>query len=426
MRRTKLLAMMFLATSMSLCTISCGSDGDDNPGGGVNDSGITSGGSNDAAALNSNQAKQKLEQYARELINKVNTNEFSNFQAITEAAKGTNDRALENWLDACLAACEIDGSTDEHIKNLYTAANFTGEWTLRNGVWSKSSAKVDYLSFSLTDKDGKACTLTVSTSGNKTTVHHESFDDDEYNGYWGGQSHYTTIENSFVIPENINITLTQGGNNTLTAEIHTSINKGNGDFDITRDNAQVTANIKVNDWQVVVNKAAFNAGKNAEATARVVKGGETLLEASADAQGLVTEEQASINTGHVIVKVLGGKVRVEGSIKDGFQKAMEDASKNEEKENAFKQSIANANALMDVKLYFDDSKNHSASLILLPEVEKYNGYYSHYEYWYSAPALQFADGTSYSFENYFDETTFKTVIKQFENLVDSFARMFGE
>ena len=426
MRKNNLLAMMLMISSVSLGTISCGSDGDDNPGGIGGDSGITAGGSSDAAALNSNQAKQKMEQYARELMNKINSNEFSNFQAITDVAKNTNDKAIEKWLDACLEACEIDGSTDDNLKRLYAASNFTGEFTLNKGVWSKSSAKVDYLKFSLTDKDGKACTLTVTTSGSKTTIHHEAFDDEEYEGYWDGQSHWTTIENSFVIPENINITLTQGSNSPLTAQVHTSISKGSGDFDYTRDNAEVSATVKVNDWQVLVNKAAFKAGKNAEATVKVIKGNETILEANANANGVTTEDGVTVNNANVIAKVLGGKVRIEGVLKEGFQNAINNADENDENETKFKQYITNANALMDVNLYFDDSKNQSAKLILIPYVEKFSSSYYSHEYWYSEPGLLFTDGTSYSFEQYFDESTFNSVIKQFENIVNSFTNMFGE
>ena len=105
---------------------------------------------------------------------------------------------------------------------------------------------------------------------------------------------------------------------------------------------------------------------------------------------------------------------------------MEQADKNDEKENSYKQWITNANALMDVKLYLDDSKNASASLVLLPFVDRYSSPYYSYEYWYNEPGLLFTDGTSYTFSEYFDDGSFKTVIKNFENLMDSFARMFGD
>lgn len=425
MKKIKLLAMMLMAASISMTTVSCGSDGDDGDAPGQNDSEVSGGGSSNADALNSNDAKKKLEQYARELISKVNSNDFINFQTITDAARNSDDQVISDWLDACLEACESQVS-DTYLKRVYAAANFTGEFVLSNGRWTQTQKGGDHLRISLTDTNGNPCVLTVTTSGSTTQVHHEAFDDEEYAGYWNGYSHYQTIANSFVIPEHINITLTQGGSTPLTAEVHTAITQGSGDFDPSRDEAQVTATVTANDWKVLVNKAAFHAGKSAEATARVVKGSETLFEASASATGAVTNDEASISTGKVVARVLGGKVRVEGTIKDGFQHAMEQADKNDEKENSYKQWITNANALMDVKLYLDDSKNASASLVLLPFVDRYSSPYYSYEYWYNEPGLLFTDGTSYTFSEYFDDGSFKTVIKNFENLMDSFARMFGD
>lgn len=438
MKKIKILALMLMAASVSITTVSCGDDSpatSDTPApnpGGDDTPGDTTVVNPSDPALSAVQAKQRMEQVARELINKLSANEFANFQAISDAAKNTNAKVLENWLDACLDACCLDGSTDKNLKRLYAAANFTGEFKLSGSKWIQTNAaRVDYLQLSLTDKDGKACVMKVETGGNLTRIHHEAFDDDYDDGWWDsdkGEWHPERIteENAFMLPEYITITLTQGGGTPLTAKVHTVVNIAGGDFDYTRDAAQVEVAVQANDYLVQVGKAAFNAGKTAEASATVTKGGETLLEATAKVSGVLTDESANLGGGSFVAKVLGGKVRVEGTVKSGFQSAIETAYDNRKNESVFKQHIDNANALMNVSLFFDGSRNYSGKMELYPLKDTY-GYGSYrQEEWYTEPFVKFNDGTRYSYQELFDETTYKTVIRQFENLVDSFASMFGD
>ncbi len=423
MKKIKYLAMLLFAAMVSAAAVSCGDDNESGAGDGG------SGGGTEAETLTPNEQKVKLEKVARELVGKVDADQFSNIEDMAKGIEGADDSAISDWADACMDACLLDVKGDSLYSYLYVASNFTGSFELKDDKWTKSDEKVGYLQFKFKDNAGKNCVLKLEHSGKETTVHHESFDDELYyygwNGYYYAKYLVSKDKYSYSIPENIKVTLTQGGATVASADIHTTLSVGSGDVDIARDGAEVTMTTTVNDYKFVLQKAVYSKGKSASVPSFVVtKGGEELVSLTAKATGDLSDvDDPVLKTGSFEVKVLGGKARVVGNLTDGqtLKRCLDNAGDNDWDEKEYKKYINQANSLIDVKLYLDNSGKYAAFLRLQPFEERYYGAYSS---WDAEPVLVFGDGSSYSFDEYFDENTFSTVINKVENLIDDFVRMF--
>ncbi len=249
MKKIKFFAMVFMALSVQSALVSCG---DDNPSGdgGIEQGGQTGGGSGDeggqsAPGLSTVEQKQRLEQAANELMGLVDAADFSSLADLIDyvAENSSDGSEVDSWFDHCAGLCEVS-ATDDLVKNVYKASNFYGQFELRNGRWTQTASNVQYLEFRFTDGSGAPCSLRLDCSGAETPVHHESFDDEEWDYNYSSDGYYsvmTRIENTFVVPERIDVTLTQGGATLATASLGSdiSISSGSGDFDYKRDRAEL-------------------------------------------------------------------------------------------------------------------------------------------------------------------------------------------
>ncbi|MDO4161093.1 MAG: hypothetical protein Q4D41_11605 [Prevotellaceae bacterium] len=418
MKKLSFIAMMLIGVLASGTFVSCGSDDDGSSGSGGDNQGGSS-----TDTLTTMEQKQLLETTANELMALVNV---SDFQAVAEIGDYINDTetdnsAIDSFFDAGYEACTVS-SSDELIRNLYKASNFYGVFELQSGRWRLTSTSVSYLEFNFTDGSGKSCSLRVTCSGNETTVHNDVFDDSEEDyiyrdGY--GTWIETRIENSIVIPEQINVTLKQSGTTLASVSVKSSLTLANGpEFDYTTDNAEISMTTTVSQYSVAIETFAFNAGKDASMSAKLQKSGETLVSLDVNGTGDLSDEDnltGSVTSNFNIMN----KVRLSGSLTsiEKFNKYLERASDNDYNETEFKSSLSNANALMDIKAYFNKSSVANAYMQLYPFSS--TGYYG--ERWDYEPVIVFADGSSYStFESYFDEIFFDSVINKFKKLGDDF------
>ena len=59
--------------------------------------------------------------------------------------------------------------------------------------------------------------------------------------------------------------------------------------------------------------------------------------------------------------------------------------------------------------------------------EEKNPWNSAYNYWYAEPVINFDDGTSYStFNAYFNESDFRSVIDLFNSLIEGYENLFDK
>lgn len=409
--------MLFVALMTATFTTSC-SDDDENGGG---------------ETVVKEDQKSKFEAAAREFMGHIDANDFQN---IADLAKwlddnSHNDNAIEDWADAAMDACEISGYRTADIKRLFVASNFYGQFELQNGTWVKTGTG-NNLQFTFKGN----CVLTVECSGPDHKVHHDSFDTEDWD--WNmmyGYYDITRYENTFAVPENIRVTLKQGGTTLAQANVKSSftISDSNGEVNLKHDLANVTATVDVNQYRIVVDKAQYTGGSVATAKVASVtlsKGGKTLVTMSADGNGTPSNDDITPGQINISTDVLG-LVQVRGSITDCNQMDYwtEEAYDNDDDETAFKHAINEANKYINLNIYFDGSNSSSSYIKLYPYKEDYyyDPYNNHrYEYWDYEAAIMFDDGTGYSFSDYFDDPVFNSVCDIFENLVEDFEDLVEE
>ena len=124
------------------------------------------------------EQKQRLEQAANELMGLVDAADFS---------------SVADLIDYVAAGlCEVS-ATDDLVKNVYKASNFYGQFELRNGRWTQTASNVQYLEFRFTDGSGAPCSLRLDCSGAETPVHHDSFDDEEWDYNYSSDGYYSVM-----------------------------------------------------------------------------------------------------------------------------------------------------------------------------------------------------------------------------------------
>lgn len=426
MKKIKYLAMLLFAAMVSMATVSCSDSGDNNEGGNGNGG---NGGGTPGDTISASEQKKRLESIANEFVDKINADQFTNLKEIAEAIDGADNSAISDWADACMDACLVETKGDTVCSYLFVASNFTGSFVLDGNKWTLSNDKVDNLQFKFKDKEGKDCVLKLEHSGKETKIHHESFDRVEYRYIWNEYStpsEYTHRDiDSLSIPENITVTLTQGGKTVVSTDIHTTLTVGSGDIDLTRDEVEVTISSTVNDYKLELQKALYSKSEKASVQSFVItKDSEELISLSAEVAFDISNPNNPVcKSGSFEVKVLGGKARVAGNVTDGkaLQDCLNKAYDNNQNDEEYKRYIEEVNSYAPVKLYLDNSDKYAATVCLKPFKEDPDENHSS---WTCEPVLVFNDGSSYTFVEYFDEESFKNVIKKVEDLIEDFTKKF--
>lgn len=436
MRKLSFLAMMFMALSLPMTMVSCGDDDDPageqgGPGGedGNKDdeggNGEDDGGSGGLVQLDSIRQKMILEETANELLSRVDAADFRVAAGLLEfvdqnSADGSD---ISKWADAGLELC-CANATDSLVEMVYSMSNFCGRFELRDGRWLLSPDQVGYLEFNFTDGEGEPCSLRLVCSGYNTLIHHASFD--EYSAEAtnaAGQSVRVSqrVENSFVLPERIDVTLTKGGSTVATAELASTVQLRGGDneFDYKRDAVDLALAVSVGEYRWAIDRMAFEAGSSASYIESLSKAGEQLIALRAEASGDLTNDSDLKGDITVLELSILDRVQVKGRINsvEQFAANLENASYNERDEALFKDYLDRANQLLEMGIYYNQESQPAASIKLYPfAAYGYGG-----ERWYNQPVITFGDGTSYStFESFFSQDAFQSVIQRFTDLAADF------
>ncbi len=403
-----------LAAAMMLFA-ACGSDddptNDDNGGGG--------GGSTEVPAMSASQAKQSLQSTANDLLAKINVKEFEEFKQMLDAVDIEESDAVSDWFDAAKEACKIEVSNADEV-HLWKASNFVGAFELQNGVWKQTRKGGSDLTFTFNDTQGKKCVMIVKASDEATKIHHESFDEED----WDSEGYTMRYVNQFMLPKTVSVTLTRDGKTRAAVVVNADV-KTAGEIDLGKDELEVTSVITVADFQVNVSKASYKAGKTAEAKAVVSKNGETLITVVADGKGSYSSKDEDFTVGQMNATVdILSKAKVVAAVSDVemLNSNLEKADENDENETLFKQYVDNANKLINAKLYLNGSANSSAKLFLAPVPVEYSWAYG--KYWDCETWMEFSDGSKYSVDSYFNEKDFKSVVDKIESIIDDFKDLF--
>ena len=441
MKTIKLLSIALLGLSIGMSIVSCGDDKDDTTTQQGNNQ-PTGGDPNNTTTMTMSEQKSYLEQTAREFMNKVKASDFQQLSDLVEYALKTyanNNRhhdynysgdkydtsVIEDWFEQCVNACNVGAASNREQRRLFIAANFTGLFEATSTGWQKTG-QAAYLQFTFNDKQGRSCVLKAIASDTYTPLHLSLLDTEDYHYDYNYYQRITDMryENVIGAPTKLQVTLTQAGSTLCDVTVNTQLTMRSEEVDLSTDAYSVTTDAKVCGYHVVVSKAQFQGDNNISVETTISKGNERLVYATATANGKVrlkngeNFEVREAGQATAWVDVLG-KVQVQGNITniDRIKDYLDEAHDARYDENRFKSSLQQANNLIDGKVFYNGSSASSAKVQLTASA--YRNYYNEMK-WEYTPALFFNDGTSYSFEAFFDEQTFNQVRRNFETLLDDF------
>lgn len=450
----KLMTLLF-AVIVSVGFVSC-SDGDDG-GNGDPEKPVNPVEPSEKDAMSPADQKEYLEKVALEFMDLIPASDFRDIAQLGEYISETygdyNWSTVDRWGEEIFEDLrELLGTTTEtehsygytynyiytNYKAVLMASNFTGHFTARNGRWVLEDA--NDLQFIFYDQKGQECVLKLTTSGSVTKVH--AFDIDDWDYDWKNNTsneYYDHTQYTIGVPENITITLTQGGKQVAKNTTKVNLSGINGEeFDLSKGNLTVSSTIELNNgYKFDVSQVAYTANSKASLSTIISKNGKSLVTmgAASDINDIPSVNVSAftsdnldeddydldrVNAKNTFVKLdIIGKVQMQGTISDirKFANYLDEADDNDTNESTYKSYINQANALMDVNLFYDGSNVKQATIKLEPFAdETWNG-----KTWTVEPIIKFYDGSSYStFEAFFNEKDFKKTIDAFNKLMDKY------
>ena len=334
-----------------------------------------------------------------------------------------------------------------NYKALVMASNFKGQFKAIGNKWELS--KADDLQFIFSDQHGKECVLKLVTSGNVKKVFIGNIDEwvdynyDYSNDYYISNDYYDRTQLTVGVPENIVVTLTQGGSQVVKVTVKLNIGDlSNDKFDLSKNQLTASTLVELNNgYKFNVSQVAYNGNNKTSVSFDMSKNGESLASVafSSDISGIPScnidamvsgnideEDFNNSNMKNVYVKLdIMGKLQIQGTLSDvrKFTDYINEADDNDDDEKTFKSYVNQANSLANFNLFYDGKSTKQATVTLEAfEEESWNGM----KYWYMEPMLNFYDGSSYStFDAFFNDKDFKSVIDAFEKLADNYASLIN-
>lgn len=368
--------------------------------------------------ITSDALLQRLRNVANKFIGKIHSADFTNVSSITDRLDNTDSNVLDEWSDNIIET--ITDRTGTKYRNLWRASNFTGHFRLSGSRWVQESGSYSDLQFTMTDNAGRQCVARVTWSGNTHTVHADFLDweDEEDNYPW---TEYD-VRNEWQVPEQVVATVTQAGSEIARVTVNTTFTT-DGDFP-TQADATVAVSAKVNNYEVAVNRAAATGNDHVDADITITVSGEQLLHATANGNVHYEDDEVTAGAATITCDVLG---EVQLSTYTDNLKSYSDYLDLDGQmlESEAQSRVNSANQLATNRLCLDGSSAASATFYFKAVQE--DDYYSlsQRQYWEVAPVLKIAsDGREVAFEDYFSEDNFRSVIDNYDDLVDSFKKLF--
>lgn len=416
-----LASALLLGVVVSVSLVACGGDdgGSSSGGGGVqpdNDDPVV-----DGQTMSSAEQKQKLESVATQFMGYAKASDFTDIRDLANDLKtlykDVDGRDIGEWWEQTLDNITEYISGDDYYaeyKRVYSTAQIKGHFTISNGKWIRTDA--NDLQISVKDSKGRDCVATLTTSGNTKRIY---INNDKKYGYY----HTDEYRNYADIPQNISLVATVGGQQMVRVDITTDINAINEELDLTRDRYNVTVNATVKNYNVNVSRLIYQAQGQAAITATVKKDNVQLLNVIVEGTTRVSGgngryEVTDAYAQNINVDVIG-QLQVKGSL-DVIDVINAGNEINSSDETTAKRAANNMTVLMkNLGIYYDGGSQKRA-WVEAEAFQKRSGY------WNVRPVVCFDDGTKYAFDEYFTESSWKTVIdsankviKDFDNLIKS-------
>ena len=454
--------------SLSSALVSCGGDDDSVDSPIVNPDPIKPEEPSKNEAMTPLEQKEYLDVIARGFMDKTPASDFNEISKLCNHISNTYTDNYDwdevgDWGSEIFESLkESLGTTDKeqekdswgeynyiytNYKALVMASNFKGQFKAIGNKWELS--KADDLQFIFSDQYGKECVLKLVTSGNVKKVFIGNIDewvDDNYdysNDYYISNDYYDRTQLTVGVPENIVVTLTQGGSQVVKVTVKLNIGDlSNDKFDLSKNQLTASTLVELNNgYKFNVSQVAYNGNNKTSVSFDMSKNGESLASVafSSDISGIPScnidamvsgnideEDFNNSNMKNVYVKLdIMGKLQIQGTLSDvrKFTDYINEADDKDDDEKTFKSYVNQANSLANFNLFYDGKSTKQATVTLEAfEEESWNGM----KYWYMEPMLNFYDGSSYStFDAFFNDKDFKSVIDAFEKLADNYASLIN-
>ena len=466
----KLVSLLLIGSVFSLSSVlvSCGGDDDSVDSPIVNPDPIKPEEPSKNEAMTPLEQKEYLDVIARGFMDKTPASDFNEISKLCNHISNTYTDNYDwdevgDWGSEIFESLkESLGTTDKeqekyswgeynyiytNYKALVMASNFKGQFKAIGNKWELS--KADDLQFIFSDQYGKECVLKLVTSGNVKKVFIGNIDEwvdynsDYTNDYYISNDYYDRTQLTVGVPENIVVTLTQGGSQVVKVTVKLNIGDlSNDKFDLSKNQLTASTLVELNNgYKFNVSQVAYNGNNKTSVSFDMSKNGESLASVafSSDISGIPScnidamvsgnideEDFNNSNMKNVYVKLdIMGKLQIQGTLSDvrKFTDYINEADDNDDDEKTFKSYVNQANSLANFNLFYDGKSTKQATVTLEAfEEESWNGM----KYWYMEPMLNFYDGSSYStFDAFFNDKDFKSVIDAFEKLADNYASLIN-
>ena len=466
----KLVSLLLIGSvfSLSSALVSCGGDDDSVDSPIVNPDPIVPEEPSKNEAMTPLEQKEYLDVIARGFMDKTPASDFNEISKLYNHISNTYTdnydwdevgdwgREIFESLKESLGTTDKEQEKDSwgefnyiytNYKALVMASNFKGQFKAIGNKWELS--KADDLQFIFSDQHGKECVLKLVTSGNVKKVFIGNIDEwvdynsDYKNDYYISNDYYDRTQLTVGVPENIVVTLTQGGSQVVKVTVKLNIGDlSNDKFDLSKNQLTASTLVELNNgYKFNVSQVAYNGNNKTSVSFDMSKNGESLASVafSSDISGIPScnidamvsgnideEDFNNSNMKNVYVKLdIMGKLQIQGTLSDvrKFTDYINEADDNDDDEKTFKSYVNQANSLANFNLFYDGKSTKQATVTLEAfEEESWNGM----KYWYMEPMLNFYDGSSYStFDAFFNDKDFKSVIDAFEKLADNYASLIN-
>lgn len=466
----KLVSLLLIGSvfSLSSALVSCGGDDDSVDSPIVNPDPIKPEEPSKNEAMTPLEQKEYLDVIARGFMDKTPASDFNEISKLCNHISNTYTDNYDwdevgDWGSEIFESLkESLGTTDKeqekdswgeynyiytNYKALVMASNFKGQFKAIGNKWELS--KADDLQFIFSDQYGKECVLKLVTSGNVKKVFIGNIDEwvdynyDYSNDYYISNDYYDRTQLTVGVPENIVVTLTQGGSQVVKVTVKLNIGDlSNDKFDLSKNQLTASTLVELNNgYKFNVSQVAYNGNNKTSVSFDMSKNGESLASVafSSDISGIPScnidamvsgnideEDFNNSNMKNVYVKLdIMGKLQIQGTLSDvrKFTDYINEADDKDDDEKTFKSYVNQANSLANFNLFYDGKSTKQATVTLEAfEEESWNGM----KYWYMEPMLNFYDGSSYStFDAFFNDKDFKSVIDAFEKLADNYASLIN-
>ena len=466
----KLVSLLLIGSVFSLSSVlvSCGGDDDSVDSPIVNPDPIVPEEPSKNEAMTPLEQKEYLDVIARGFMDKTPASDFNEISKLCNHISNTYTDNYDwdevgDWGSEIFESLkESLGTTDKeqekdswgeynyiytNYKALVMASNFKGHFKAIGNKWELS--KADDLQFIFSDQHGKECVLKLVTSGNVKKVFIGNIDEwvdynyDYSNDYYISNDYYDRTQLTVGVPENIVVTLTQGGSQVVKVTVKLNIGDlSNDKFDLSKNQLTASTLVELNNgYKFNVSQVAYKGNNQTSVSFDMSKNGESLASVafSSDISGIPScnidalvsgnideDDFNNSNMKNVYVKLdIMGKLQIQGTLSDvrKFTDYINEADDNDDDEKTFKSYVNQANSLANFNLFYDGKSTKQATVTLEAfEEESWNGM----KYWYMEPMLNFYDGSSYStFDAFFNDKDFKSVIDAFEKLADNYASLIN-